>query len=144
MALGKTLGKCLTFPMIIALNGTLGVGKSTLVRALLKSKGITGTIKSPSYSWVESYSCPAGIVYHFDFYRFKDPEEWEAYGFDEYFSDNAVIFIEWANKVLEHLPPIDLSIELDYADSGRHVMAYPHTLVGTACLTTLINALATP
>lgn len=137
--LGNQLATTLHYPMIIALDGTLGVGKSTLARALLRTLGITGTIRSPSYSWVESYPLTSNrTIYHFDFYRFKDAEEWEAYGFNEYFNDSSVCLIEWSEKVLDYIPPIDLSIALDYADSGRRATASPYTQTGHACLSSLI------
>ncbi len=135
--LGNALAASLLPGLTIALYGTLGAGKTTLTRAVLRALGITGTIKSPSYSWVESYSLPTLIVHHFDFYRFRDLEDWEAYGFDSYFEPQAVIFIEWPEKVATLLPPIDLKLQLDYHDSGRQAAISPLTTLGELCLNTL-------
>lgn len=141
--LGEILGQTLQPGMLIALNGPLGAGKSTLSRALIRSWGITGTIKSPSYSWVESYSVPLGTLNHFDFYRFRDIEDWEAYGFDSYFDQHAIALIEWPEKVATLLPPVDLTLQLDYHDSGRQVTAHSFTSAGNVCLIHLTNALKT-
>ncbi|MES2206038.1 MAG: tRNA (adenosine(37)-N6)-threonylcarbamoyltransferase complex ATPase subunit type 1 TsaE [Pseudomonadota bacterium] len=135
--LGQALAASLSPGLTIALYGTLGAGKTTLTRAALRALGITGTIKSPSYSWVESYSLPHLTVHHFDFYRFRDIEDWEAYGFDSYFDSQAVIFIEWPEKVAELLPPIDLKLQLDYHDSGRQAAISSLTTLGELCVNTL-------
>ncbi len=67
----------------IALHGDLGAGKTTFVRHLLRALGVEGRIKSPTYAVVEPYTVNAGEVWHFDFYRFSDPREWEDAGFRE-------------------------------------------------------------
>ncbi|MCX8515331.1 MAG: tRNA (adenosine(37)-N6)-threonylcarbamoyltransferase complex ATPase subunit type 1 TsaE, partial [Burkholderiales bacterium] len=68
----------------IALKGDLGAGKTTLVRSILNSLGITGAIKSPTYNIVESYQLNLVNIYHFDLYRFTQAEEWYDLGFNEY------------------------------------------------------------
>ena len=71
---------------IVSLSGNLGAGKTTLTRAILRAIGITGSIKSPTFTLVEPYQLESYVVYHFDLYRFRDPEEWFDAGFDEYFN----------------------------------------------------------
>ena len=70
---------------LVCLHGELGAGKTTLVRFLLQAMGVTGRIKSPTYAVVEPYelSTAKGVqaIWHFDFYRFSDPREWEDAGF---------------------------------------------------------------
>lgn len=61
----------------IALHGDLGAGKTTLVRHLLRALGVQGRIKSPTYAVVEPHQAPGLNIWHFDFYRFSDPREWE-------------------------------------------------------------------
>ena len=61
----------------ITLHGDLGAGKTTFVRHLLRTLGVSGRIKSPTYAVVEPHECAAMPVWHFDFYRFDDPREWK-------------------------------------------------------------------
>jgi tRNA threonylcarbamoyladenosine biosynthesis protein TsaE len=138
--LGEQLAECVTPGLVVALSGSLGAGKTTLARALLRALGVTGTIKSPSYSWVECYVTNRGAVNHFDFYRFKDQEDWEAYGFECYFNNTSVALIEWSENVLGYLPPIDLLLKLDYQAAGRHAALTPFTSAGQLCLEQLIQA----
>jgi len=71
--------------------------------------GITGTIKSPSYSWVEVTSVPLGTLNHLIFTDLEIVRDWEAYGFDSYFDQHAIALIEWPEKVATLLPPVDLT-----------------------------------
>src|SRR5690625_1625386 len=64
------------------LHGDLGAGKTSFVRALLRTLGVKGRIKSPSYALAESYSLSGQNAYHLDFYRFDDPREWIDAGLD--------------------------------------------------------------
>ncbi|MBP6142404.1 MAG: tRNA (adenosine(37)-N6)-threonylcarbamoyltransferase complex ATPase subunit type 1 TsaE, partial [Polaromonas sp.] len=87
--------------LFIELHGDLGSGKTTLVRYLLQALGVTGRIKSPTYAIVESYdevrdaSLKPLPVWHFDFYRFKDPLEWEEAGFRDIFAGPGIKLVEW-------------------------------------------------
>ena len=113
----------------IQLRGDLGAGKTTLVRYLLKALGVEGRIKSPTYAVVEPYTVngpdaepinPINI-WHFDFYRFNDPDEWEEAGFREIFASPGLKLVEWPEKAGQHLPTADLilAIELTQADERR-------------------------
>jgi len=100
----------------IELHGTLGAGKTSLVRHLLRALGVTGRIKSPSYAVLESYQLPAGEVSHFDFYRFNDPREWEDAGFREIFTAPGLKLSEWPEKAAGMLPTPTLAIHLEAQD----------------------------
>ena len=100
----------------IELHGTLGAGKTSLVRHLLRALGVTGRIKSPSYAVLESYEIPAGLVSHFDFYRFDDPREWEDAGFRDIFAAPGLKLSEWPEKAAEVLPLPDLRIRIEAQD----------------------------
>ncbi|MGB3835478.1 tRNA (adenosine(37)-N6)-threonylcarbamoyltransferase complex ATPase subunit type 1 TsaE [Castellaniella sp.] len=103
----------------IHLRGDLGAGKTSLVRALLRACGVSGRIKSPSYTLLESYNVSNLYFYHFDFYRFSDAHEWRDAGFGELLAENAVVLIEWPEQAGTRLPPPDLDILLEYAGAGR-------------------------
>jgi tRNA threonylcarbamoyladenosine biosynthesis protein TsaE len=122
----------------IELHGTLGAGKTTLVRHLLRAMGVTGRIKSPSYAIVETYDLPDCTVWHFDFYRFADPREWEDAGFRELFAGPGLKLVEWPDKAEGLLPVPDLRIHLDILpDESRAVRLDAATPLGVALLSAL-------
>ena len=124
--------------MVITLRGELGSGKTTLVRGLLRACGVAGPIKSPTYSLVEHYRLSSLYFYHFDFYRFRSSDEWDAAGMSEYFRDDAACIVEWPERVAERLPATDLALSLAYAPSGgRELSATAHTAAALRCLTAL-------
>lgn len=104
---------------LIFLEGNLGAGKTTFVRGLLRAAGVTGAIKSPTYSLVEEYEVGLRKVFHFDLYRLADSEELEWIGIDDYLNQNALCFIEWAQKGKGILPHPDLIIALEMQQNGR-------------------------
>lgn len=134
---------------LIELKGDLGAGKTTLARHLLKSLGVQGRIKSPTYAVVEAYTLPASTqasgdnsghnaglsIWHFDFYRFNDPQEWEDAGFRELFASPGLKLVEWPEKAAGHLPQPDLVIAIDMlANEARAVTLTAYTLIGSALL----------
>jgi tRNA threonylcarbamoyladenosine biosynthesis protein TsaE len=124
----------------IHLRGELGAGKTSFARALLQKAGVTGRIKSPSYALLESYNLSNLNLYHLDFYRFHDSNEWVDAGFRDILHDDAVVLIEWAEQAGSLLPPPDLEIHLQYADHGRHASLTAHSQKGKTWLTKLALA----
>jgi tRNA threonylcarbamoyladenosine biosynthesis protein TsaE len=106
-------------PCIIYLHGELGTGKTTLVRAFLRAKGVTGRIKSPTYTLIEPYDLPNETIFHFDLYRLNSAEELDSIGIDEYFTSSSICFIEWPEKAEGRLPPPDVECFLSYAGDER-------------------------
>lgn len=96
----------------VELHGTLGAGKTTFVRHLLQALGVQGRIKSPTYAVMESYEPPGLPVWHFDFYRFKDPQEFEDAGFRDVFASRGLKLAEWPEQAAGLLPVPDLRMEL--------------------------------
>lgn len=113
-ALGRELAAVLEPGIVLHLAGPIGAGKTTLVRGLLRGLGVTGAVKSPTYTLVESYATERGPLHHFDLYRLADPEELQFFGAEEYFSPQAICILEWAEKAGGALPPPDLVLEADY------------------------------
>ena len=119
----------------IALHGNLGAGKTTLVRHLLHALGVQGRVKSPTYAEVEPYELPALNIWHFDFYRFSDPREWEDAGFRDIFASPGLKLAEWPEKAAEVLPTADLDIHIETTpEASRQVTLTAHTATGMALL----------
>ena len=119
----------------IALHGDLGAGKTTLVRHLLRALGAQGRIKSPTYAVVEPYELPALAAWHFDFYRFDGPREWEDAGFRDIFAAPGLKLAEWPGKAGALLPPADLDIHLAVRDDDtREVRLQANTPRGQELL----------
>lgn len=89
---------------VFACTGPLGAGKTTTIKALLRNCGITDTITSPTFTYVNAYENKQGErFYHFDLYRIGSVEEFQAQGFDEYlYQPNSWAFVEWP-EVIESL-----------------------------------------
>jgi tRNA threonylcarbamoyladenosine biosynthesis protein TsaE len=121
----------------IHLVGELGTGKTCFARALLRAAGVTGRIKSPSYTLLETYKVSNLYFYHLDFYRFKDPHEWLDAGFRDILQKEAIVLIEWPEQAGAALPAPDLEIGLSYADTGRQASLAAYTTKGHSWLTTL-------
>lgn len=119
----------------IALHGDLGAGKTTFVRHLLRALGAQGRIKSPTYAVVEPYELPGLAAWHFDFYRFDDPREWEDAGFRDVFAGPGLKVAEWPEKAAGLLPRADLDIHLAVADDeARQVTLRANTPRGAELL----------
>ena len=105
----------------IALHGDLGTGKTTFVRHLLRALGVEGRIKSPTYAVVEPYTVAAGEVWHFDFYRFSDPREWEDAGFRDIFASPGLKLCEWPDNAAGVMPTpdLELNIQVDEHDQRQ-------------------------
>jgi tRNA threonylcarbamoyladenosine biosynthesis protein TsaE len=123
--------------LFIELHGDLGAGKTTLVRHLLQTMGVTGRIKSPTYAIVEAYDDIKNALYqplnlwHFDFYRFNDPLEWEEAGFRDIFASRGIKLAEWPEKAAAELPVADIAmIILANMDESRVITVKAQTSIG--------------
>ena len=119
----------------IELHGDLGAGKTTLVRHLLRALGVQGRVKSPTYAVVEPHEAPGLAVWHFDFFRFNDPAEWEDAGFRDIFAGPGLKLAEWPEKAAALLPRADLVIRIEtQADEARNVTLLAQTPLGQELL----------
>ena len=112
MPFGGVLGHCCRGGSVIYLDGTLGMGKTTLSRALIQGLGWTDRVKSPTYTLYEQYDLPDVQVCHFDLYRMSDPEELEFLGIRDLDSQRSIWLIEWPEKGDGYLPPADIRLTL--------------------------------
>jgi tRNA threonylcarbamoyladenosine biosynthesis protein TsaE len=106
----------------IELHGNLGAGKTTFVRHLLRALGVQGRIKSPTYAVVEPHEAPGLNIWHFDFYRFNDPREWEDAGFRDLFASPGLKLAEWPEKAQGLLPTPDLALTLEAQPDESRVL----------------------
>ncbi len=126
---------------VLELHGDLGAGKTTFARHLLGALGVQGRIKSPTYAVVEPYTLEDSTlgqrmaIWHFDFYRFNDPDEWEEAGFRDIFGSAGLKLVEWPEKAGAHLPPPDLRLAIELqADDSREVTLTALTRTGQELL----------
>lgn len=125
--------------MVIYLRGDLGAGKTTLVRGLLGALGYHGKVKSPTYTLIEQYDVAGLNLRHFDLYRFRDAEEWEAAGFRDEFNGVNICLVEWPEQASGLLPPADLEITFEIFLQSRTVNLCANTPAGNQCLSALHN-----
>ena len=92
--------------------GTMGVGKTTLIKEISKQLGVTDIINSPTFSLVNEYEIVNDKIYHFDFYRIKTEEEALDIGIEDYFFSEYWKLIEWPEKVSNLLPPNSTKIKM--------------------------------
>lgn len=152
LALGAALAPRLTPGLLITLEGDLGAGKTTLVRGLLRALGYGNKVKSPTYTLVEVHVVSGLNLYHFDFYRFNQAEEYLEAGLDEYFQASGpnagVCLVEWPDKAGVYLPRPDLRVCLAVEgrgdNAGRRAELYALSEKGAACLTNLSSASLNP
>ena len=123
----------------IELHGPLGAGKTTFARHLLHALGVQGRVKSPTYALMESYEVERDgapmAIWHFDFYRFDDPQEWEDAGFRDVFASRGLKLVEWPERAEGLLPTADLRIFIEPADNEQRTVNFnAHTARGVALL----------
>lgn len=124
---------------LIALNGDLGAGKTTLVRGVLRGLAYEGRVKSPTYPLLETYKIPGFLLNHFDLYRLESPEALIEAGFEEILGGSGVSFVEWPDRAGQYLPKIDWNIAItDSVSGGRSLAIEAYSAQGEACLSRLV------
>ncbi|HET9448692.1 MAG TPA: tRNA (adenosine(37)-N6)-threonylcarbamoyltransferase complex ATPase subunit type 1 TsaE [Steroidobacteraceae bacterium] len=146
-ALGRALGDALRTAgggaLVIGIEGELGAGKTTLVGGILAGLGITGAIRSPTYTLIEPYEAAGLQLYHIDLYRLSSAREVEALGIRDLLDARAVLLIEWPSRGAGALPTEDLRVSIEYQGSGtqlRLLTAQGHSSTGDKLLEQILAA----
>lgn len=112
------------------------------MRHLLRALGVEGRVKSPTYAVVEPHEAGELAIWHFDFYRFNDPQEWEDAGFRDIFASDGLKLVEWPSQAAGMLPTPDLRIAIELtAQDTREVHFSAATDAGSALIKALPYAL---
>jgi tRNA threonylcarbamoyladenosine biosynthesis protein TsaE len=139
LELGQKLGRICQNGAVLYLEGELGAGKTTLCRGILAALGHIGPVKSPTYTLVESYILPAITLHHFDLYRIAAAEELEYMGIRDYFSQPALVVIEWPQRGAELLAAPDIVVDIQSVNAGRQLSLSAHSAHGEHLLQLFIS-----
>ncbi|HOP63450.1 MAG TPA: tRNA (adenosine(37)-N6)-threonylcarbamoyltransferase complex ATPase subunit type 1 TsaE [Spirochaetota bacterium] len=125
-SLGIEIGKNSNHGDVIALHGELGTGKTALTRGIAKGLGIEEDITSPTFSLMEIHEGDK-TLYHFDLYRIENDREFENLCFEEYWENEGVSVIEWAERAVSRLPERRIDINIEYISSTERkiTVEYP-------------------
>lgn len=113
---GERLGRQITPPLVITLEGDLGAGKTTLAQAICRGYGVRDEVTSPTFALVHVYTAPKSPVYHADLYRLDGPKDLQNLGWDDLTQADALMLIEWPDRAGVLLPANHLPIQLNYVD----------------------------
>ncbi|HEU4861202.1 MAG TPA: tRNA (adenosine(37)-N6)-threonylcarbamoyltransferase complex ATPase subunit type 1 TsaE [Chitinophagaceae bacterium] len=107
---------------VIAFHGAMGSGKTTFIHALCEVKGVTDVVGSPTFSIINEYCFPGGMIYHIDFYRLKDEQEATRAGVEDCLYSDHICFVEWPEKSPGIFPIDTIHVFIDVVDSEtRHL-----------------------
>jgi tRNA threonylcarbamoyladenosine biosynthesis protein TsaE len=143
---GRALASILRPGTVVGLVGPLGAGKTRLVRAIAEAMGVDpGAIASPTFVLIHEYAGSLPI-YHFDTYRLKGPDDFDALGASDYWDAGGLCLVEWADRVADRLPADawTLRITPDGPSSRRIELTWPGGLAEADHLTEAIQAQELP
>lgn len=122
---GHSFGASVVPPLVVALKGELGTGKTTLAQAICAGYGVTEPVTSPTYALVHRYAARRSPVFHLDLYRLESEVQLTNIGWDDVMSSDALVIVEWPERAGDRLPP-HVPIALEYApgdDEHRILLA---------------------
>ena len=120
-AAGRALGETLPIASVVWLCGPLGAGKTTVVRSIVRGRGVQAAATSPTFGLVHHYEGPRGAIYHVDCYRLRKAEE--AADFDwQTLASADLVLIEWPERAGAWALPPSVRLTLDYAAHDRRTL----------------------
>ncbi|MCI6316879.1 MAG: tRNA (adenosine(37)-N6)-threonylcarbamoyltransferase complex ATPase subunit type 1 TsaE [Spirochaetia bacterium] len=126
--LGRKIGRLLTKGDVIAMQGTLAAGKTTITKGIAESLGVTDTITSPTFCLISEYSGKMPL-YHMDVYRLDGGEDFINLGTDDMIYGDGVSIIEWSEKIMDDLPKKTIILKLEPQEDGSRIITienWPH------------------
>ena len=114
VAWGEGLGRAAQAPLVLAIAGDLGAGKTTLSRAVCRGYGVSEPVTSPTFALVHEYSSPRSPVYHVDLYRLAGEHELTNLGWDDIVRAHALVLVEWPERAGSRLPADHVPITLQH------------------------------
>jgi tRNA threonylcarbamoyladenosine biosynthesis protein TsaE len=140
-ALGRALARSLPGTArrgaVLYLDGELGAGKTTCVRSLLQALGVSGPVRSPTYTLVETYGLASLTCVHVDLYRLQALSEVDELGLRDMVGPGHLLLVEWPERGGPALPPADVNLSLQYAGDGRQASLTAQTALGSEWLKNL-------
>jgi tRNA threonylcarbamoyladenosine biosynthesis protein TsaE len=117
----RVLAGALEPPCLVTIEGELGTGKTTLVREVLRARGVRGAVTSPSFTLAQSYRGRDGVtLHHLDLYRLSRGADVDLFPWEDYLGD-AITFVEWPAAGSDALPPADVRLVLEHVGPrSRH------------------------
>jgi tRNA threonylcarbamoyladenosine biosynthesis protein TsaE len=108
---------------IFAFYGSMGAGKTTLIKTVCKVLGATDIVTSPTFTLVNEYRTASGdSLFHIDFYRINKQEEVWDFGIEEYLSGDSYCFMEWPELIEEILPPETMKVRISVGESEERIL----------------------
>jgi tRNA threonylcarbamoyladenosine biosynthesis protein TsaE len=123
-AWGERFGRAAHAPLVVAISGELGAGKTTLVQAICRGAGVIEPVTSPTYALVHQYAAPRWPVYHLDLYRLERERDLTNIAWDEVVTAHALVLVEWPEHAGRRLPAdaVPIALEYDPADGERRLL----------------------
>ena len=112
VAYGEGIGRVAQLPMVLALSGELGAGKTTLAQGICRGFGVVAPVTSPTFALVHEYDAPRGTVLHLDLYRLESAAALDSIGLDELLAREALVIVEWPERAAGRLPASTRWIQL--------------------------------
>ena len=118
----RTLAALLVPPALVTVEGDLGTGKTTLVREILRARGVRGAVTSPSFTLAQSYRGRGGEqLHHLDLYRLGSGADVDLFAWEDYLDGDALTFVEWPAAARDVLPVADVRLELEHRSPRTRV-----------------------